>query len=232
VNILIIDGDKSIRETLGNKLRREGFNILFAGNNLDGLRLFYTECPDFIVIDAELSQIDNFAICERVRNIANTPIMVLFSGVLSEDVIVRGLAAGADTFLVKPVRLNEFVARVRAFLRLTQRSSYNAVTYTDGYLSVNTEQQAVYVRGTQIHVTQIEFKLLQLLIENAGRVVTHQELVDYVWGTNDHRTDIRYPRIFINHLRMKVEPDHKHPIYIATEHRIGYRFQKRSRDNV
>jgi len=229
MNILIIDHDQSVRKTLGDKLRDEGFNPLVAGNGLDGLRLFYSEFPDVIVLDATTLQAGVFTICRRIREVAKTPIILLSANAPTEEEVVRGLEAGADDYLVKPLRLNEFVARVQALLRRVHMTKRNNLRYTDGYLSVDTQQQAVYVGGNRIHFTATEFKLLHILIQNAGRVVTHRELLEQVWGPA-YITDTQYPRVYINHLRMKVEPDINHPIYIATEPRIGYRFEKRSID--
>ena len=229
MNILIVDHEQSMCKAVGDRLRDEGFNVLVAGNGLDGLRLFYNEFPDVVVLDATTLQGGVFTICRRIREVTRIPIILLSATMPTEEEVVRGLEAGADDYLVKPLRLNEFVARIQALLRRGQMTKRNNLRYTDGYLSVDTQQQAVYVGGNRIHFTAIEFKLLHLLIQNAGRVVTHRELLEQVWGPA-YITDIHYPRVYINHLRMKVEPDINHPIYIATEHRIGYRFEKRNSD--
>ena len=143
---------------------------------------------------------------------------------MTEEDIVEGLHAGADEYLIKPIRLNEFVARVNALLRRSQIIvTENQQGYNDGYLNVDLHRRHVYVDGRKIHLTPTEFKLLATLLENAGRVVTQRDLLEQVWG-REYINDIYYPRVYVSQLRRKVEPDPANPIYILTEHRIGYRF--------
>ncbi|MCC7208295.1 MAG: response regulator transcription factor [Anaerolineae bacterium] len=226
MKILVVDDEQVIRDALGRRLRREGYNVFLAGSGIEGLRLFHSEQPDLVVLDIVMPEMDGLTVCQRVREVAETPIMMLSANAITEEDIIRGLNAGADEYLVKPLRLNEFVARVQALLRRAQMTgNENASGYNDGYLSVDLRRRHVYVAGTKIHLTPTEFKLLAVLMENSGRVVTQRELLEQVWG-HEYVDDIYYPRVYISQLRRKIEPDAANPVYILTEHRVGYRFEK------
>lgn len=226
---LIVDDEQAIRDALGRKLHREGFEVVLAADGLEGLRTFHSEHPDLVILDIVMpGGMDGLTICQRIREIADTPIMMLSAQAITEDDIIEGLNAGADEYIIKPIRLNEFVARVSALLRRSQiTSSESQLGYNDGYLNVDLHRRHVYVDSRKIHLTPTEFKLLATLLENAGRVVTQRDLLEQVWG-REYINDIYYPRVYISQLRRKVEPDPANPIYILTEHRIGYRFEKQS----
>jgi two-component system, OmpR family, KDP operon response regulator KdpE len=228
MKILIIDDEQAIRDALGRKLRREGFSVFLAGSGIEGLRTFHAEKPDLVVLDIVMPEMDGLTVCERIREVAETPIMMLSANAITEEDVVRGLTAGADEYLVKPVRLNEFVARVRALLRRSQiASTDNSAAYNDGYMRVDLQRRHVYVASNKVHLTPTEFKLLMVLMDNAGRVVTQRELLEQVWGP-EYADDVYYPRVYISQLRRKIEPDAANPTYILTEHRVGYRFERQS----
>lgn len=228
MKILIVEDEQPIREALGRKLQREGFSVSLASNGLEGLRLFHAERPDLVVLDIVMPEMDGLTVVRRIREVSETPIMVLSAKAITEEDIVEGLMAGADEYLVKPVRLNEFVARVKALLRRAQMTSTEVEHgYEDGYLSVDLHRRQVRVNGEKRHLTPTEFKLLVVLMENAGRVVPQRELLEQVWG-REYIDDIYYPRVYVSQLRRKIEPDPGNPIYILTEHRVGYRFEKQN----
>ncbi|MBN1964009.1 MAG: response regulator transcription factor [Anaerolineae bacterium] len=228
MKVLIVDDEPAIREALGRKLRHEGFNVMLAPNGLEGLRIFHAEHPDLVVLDIVMPEMDGLTVVRRVREVAETPIMVLSAQAITEEDIVEGLSAGADEYLVKPIRLGEFVARVRALLRRSQMTSFGVDHgYDDGYLSVDFHRRQVRISGDKRHLTPTEFKLLVVLMENAGRVVPQRELLEQVWG-REYIDDIYYPRVYVSQLRRKIEPDPANPIYILTEHRVGYRFEKQN----
>ena len=225
--ILIIDDDGAVRDTLSRKLLREGFDVLAAKDGLEGLRVFHAEHPDLVVLDVVMPGMDGVTVCQRIREVADTPVLMLSAQALSEDAVVEGLNAGADEYLAKPVRLNEFVARVRALLRRAEISSpVENGGYDDGYLRVDTQRRHVYVKQEKVHLTPTEYKLLTVLLENAGRVVPQRELLEQVWGP-EYVDDVYYPRVYVSQLRRKIEADPANPLYILTEHRIGYRFERR-----
>lgn len=227
MKVLVIDDEQAIRDALGRKLRREGFGVTLCGDGLEGLRAFHSERPDLVVLDIVMpGGMDGLTLCRRIREVAETPIMMLSAQAITEDDIIEGLNAGADEYLIKPIRLNEFVARVQALLRRSQITAVETVqSYDDGYLSIDLHRRHVHVNGRKVHLTPTEFKLLAVLMENAGRVVTQRDLLEQVWG-REYIDDVYYPRVYISQLRRKVEPDPANPIYILTEHRVGYRFEK------
>ncbi len=228
MKILIVDDELPIRDALGRKLRREGFEVFLAGSGIDGLKLFHAERPDLVILDIVMPEMDGLTVCQRIREVADTPVLMLSAQAIREEDIIQGLNAGADEYLVKPIRLNEFVARVRALLRRSKTSGTETFKgYDDGFLKVDLQRRHVHVNGIKIHLTPTEFKLLVILMENAGRVVTQRDLLEQVWG-HEYVDDVYYPRVYIAQLRHKIEPDSSSPTYIQTEHRIGYRFEKRA----
>lgn len=230
MKILIVDDEQDIREAIGRKLRREGFDVVLCSDGLEGWKAFHTDRPDLVILDIIMpGGMDGLTVCRRIREIADTPVMMLSAQRITEENIIEGLNAGADEYLVKPVRLNEFVARVRALLRRAQIGTSDAdQNYDDGYLSVDLHRRQVYVKSRKVHLTPTEFKLLAVLIENAGRVVSQRDLLEQVWG-REYIDDVYYPRVYVSQLRRKVEQDPANPVYILTEHRIGYRFEKQTR---
>jgi two-component system, OmpR family, KDP operon response regulator KdpE len=226
--IVIVDDEQAIREALGRKLKRDGFDVLLYETGQDALRNFQNERPDLVVLDIVMPDgMDGLQVCRRIREVADTPVMMLSANAISEDDIIDGLNAGADEYLIKPVRLNEFAARVRALLRRAQVSTAaeQPQKYDDGYLMVDLQRRHVYVSGRKVHLTPTEFKLLAVLMENSGRVVQQTDLLEQVWG-REYLNDIYYPRVYVSQLRRKIERDAANPQYILTEHRIGYRFEK------
>ena len=189
--------------------------------------LFIQSDPTSLFLDIIMPDgMDGLTVCRRIREVADTPIMMLSAQAVTEDDIVDGLNAGADEYLAKPVRLNEFVARVSALLRRAQMTTIETdQRYDDGHLSIDLHRRQVYVNGKPEHLTPTEFKLLAVLMENAGRVVSQRDLLEQVWG-REYIDDVYYPRVYISQLRRKIERDAANPAYILTEHRVGYRFEK------
>jgi len=226
MKIMIVDDEQAIRDALGRKLRREGFDVVLCADGHAALNSFSSERPDLIILDIIMPEgVDGLTVCRRIRNVADTPIMMLSAQAITEEDIIEGLNAGADEYLIKPVRLNEFTARVNALLRRAQMSSSEADYYNDGYLTIDLHRRHVFVNGARVHLTPTEFKLLAVLLENSGRVVTQRELLDQVWG-HGYVDDIYYPRVYIAQIRRKLERDPSNPTYILTEHRVGYRFER------
>jgi two-component system, OmpR family, KDP operon response regulator KdpE len=227
MKVMIVDDEQAIRDALGRKLRREGFEVVLCRDGLEGLRSFHAERPDLVILDIIMPEgLDGLTVCRRIRDVADTPVMMLSAQAVTEEDVVDGLNAGADEYLIKPVRLNEFVARVNALLRRAQMSASDLDQhYDDGYLSIDLHRRQVHVVGRKVHLTPTEFKLLAVLMENSGRVVSQRDLLEQVWG-REYIDDVYYPRVYISQLRRKIERDAANPLYILTEHRIGYRFEK------
>jgi two-component system, OmpR family, KDP operon response regulator KdpE len=227
--ILIVDDEADIREAMGRKLRRESFEVVLRENGLEGLKAFHNEHPDLVLLDIVMpGEMDGLTTCRRIREISNTPIVMLSANAITENDVIEGLNAGADEYLIKPVRMNELVARLNAILRRVSLVETDADQgYDDGYLSVDLQKRHVHVESRKIHLTPTEFKLLAVLLENAGHVVKQRDLLEQVWG-KEYIDDIYYPRVYISQLRRKIEPDASNPVYILTEHRVGYRFEKQA----
>ncbi len=224
---MIVDDEQAIRDALSRKLKRDGYDVVVCQNGLDAIRAFHSEHPDLVILDIIMPDgLDGLTVCRRIREVSDTPVMMLSAQAITEEDIIEGLNAGADEYLAKPVRLNEFVARVAALLRRAQMAAPETEQrYDDGYLSIDLHRRQVYVKGAKVHLTPTEFKLLAVLMENAGRVVSQRDLLEQVWG-REYIDDVYYPRVYISQLRRKIERDAGAPVYILTEHRVGYRFEK------
>jgi two-component system KDP operon response regulator KdpE len=227
MKIMIVDDEQAIREALGRRLKRDGYDVSLCANGHEALAQFPEEAPDLVILDIIMPDgLDGLAVCRRIREVADTPIVMLSAQAITENDIIDGLHAGADEYLIKPIRLNEFAARIAAILRRAQLSASDSdQLYDDGHLRVDLHRRHVYVAGRKEHLTPTEFKLLAVLMENAGRVVHQKDLLEQVWG-REYINDIYYPRVYISQLRRKIERDAARPEYILTEHRIGYRFER------
>ncbi len=227
MKVMIVDDEPAIRDALGRKLKRDGFDTVLCRDGLEALRAFHSERPDLVILDIVMPEsMDGLTVCRRIREVADTPVMMLSAQAVTEDDIIEGLQCGADEYLIKPVRLNEFAARVQALLRRANMATNEAeLRYDDGYLSIDLHRRHVHVSNRKVHLTPTEFKLLAVLMENAGRVVPQRDLLEQVWG-REYMDDVYYPRVYISQLRRKIERDVTNPVYILTEHRIGYRFEK------
>jgi two-component system KDP operon response regulator KdpE len=225
MKVLIVDDEQVIGDALASRLKSDHLEVATRTNGRDALKSFEVWSPDLVVLDIVMpGDFDGLEVCRRIRDVSDVPIMMMSAQAITEADIVEGLMAGADEYLVKPVRMNEFSARVQALLR---RAAPTTADYDDGYLSIDPQRRHVRVQGKRVHLTPTEFKLLIVLLENAGRVVNQRDLLEQVWG-HEYIDDKYYPRVYISQLRRKVEPDASRPIYILTEHRIGYRFEKQN----
>ncbi|MFC2020918.1 response regulator transcription factor [Chloroflexota bacterium] len=227
--VLIIDDDLIFLRLVDRVLTQQGFEVLKAGGGQEGLRLLFAEKPDIVLLDVAMPKMDGWQTCQRIREIADLPIIMLTGKQKAEEDIVRGLDHGADEYLFKPVGNRELIARVRAvFRRIELPSSKEAkreITYGDDFLTVDIAERKIIVNGERVKLTPREFRLFALLVEKADRILTHRELLEKVWGW-EYTDDLDYVRIYISHLRQKIEPSPSLPKYIITEPGVGYSFQK------
>lgn len=226
--ILVVDDDPSLNELLAYNLSSLGFRVVTAKDGAEGLRTFFEERPDLVVLDVAMPKMDGYEVCARIRELSNVPIIMLTARGMEQDT-VRGLEAGADDYVTKPVRINEFAARVRAVLR---RASMEPVAsssfgYDDGYLAVDLAARRVTINGERIRLTPTEYKLLAELVAQKGKVVPFRHLLEVVWGY-EYIDDVDYLRVYIWHLRRKLERDPKNPEYIFNEMNTGYRFEPKT----
>lgn len=227
--ILAIDDDPVFLRLVDKVLTQQGFVVLQAAGGQEGLRMLFSEKPDVVILDVTMPRMDGWQTCQRIREIADVPIIMLTGKHKAEEDIVRGLDHGADEYLFKPVGNRELVARVKAVLRRIT-TPYSAegkreVIYADDYLTADIVERKITVNGERIKLTPREFRLFALLVERAGSIITHKELLEKVWGW-EYTDDLDYVRIYISHLRQKIEPNTSLPKYIITEPGVGYYFQK------
>ncbi len=203
--------------------------MLKASNGQEALRLLFDQRPDLVLLDVVMPRMDGWQTLDRIRDVSDKPIIMLTGKRRTEEDIVRGLDYGADDYLLKPVGNRELVARVRAALRRAElppsADAKREITYSDGFLTVDVAERKVIVNGERVKLTPREFRLFALLVENGGRILTHKQILDKVWGW-EYIDDLDYVRIYISHLRQKIEPDSVLPRYIITEPGVGYYFQK------
>ena len=224
---MIVDDDPALRQLVANTLRQEGYVPITAADGQEGLRQLYQAHPDLIVLDVIMPTMDGWTVCQRVREVSNVPIIMLTAQGDPEE-IVKGLDLGADDYLVKPFEMNVLLARVRANLRRAASEpaiAKKSVVYSDDRLMINLEEHRVTVNGEPVRLTPTEFNLLAHLVEAAPRIVPYRELLQNTWGF-EYIDDIDYLRVYIWHLRRKLEPNPKSPTYIINELGVGYRFER------
>jgi two-component system KDP operon response regulator KdpE len=219
--ILVIDDDQLTASLVSDKLTEAGYTVHTAFDGRDAHQ------PNLIVLDLLMPEMDGWTTCRRIREVSNVPIIILTTQGRPQD-IIRGLDEGADEYVTKPFDLSVLVARVRAVLRRVSlpagAGQKEEVAYSDDYLTFNPVDRRVVVSGELVKLTPTEYNLLALLIKNAGRVLPYTTLLERVWGW-EYIDDVDYLRVYIWHLRRKLEPDPKNPRYVLTEHGVGYRFE-------
>ncbi len=220
--ILVVDDERSIRRFLRASLSAHGFDVIEAENGKDALLQAANIQPDVIILDLGLPDLDGIEVTRQLREWNHAPIIIL-SVRDQEKEKIKALDAGADDYLTKPFGVGELIARIRVALRHAYHTEIEPV-FQVGQLRVDLSRRAVSVDGHEVSLTPNEFDLLKLLIQNAGKVITHRQLLHYVWG-NDYGTENHLLRVNISNLRHKLEPDPAQPIYILTESGIGYRLK-------
>ena len=219
-SILLVDDDRGIKTAVKQALVTHGYKMATASDGEEALEAFEREAPELILLDLVMPRCGGLEVCQRIRESSSTPIIVLsIKG--SESDIVSVLDLGADDYLVKPFRLAELLARVRAVLRRGGRSVLPQKVVC-GDLEIDTEQRSVYIKGRAVILTPIEYAVLAELANNVGRVMTIRMLLQRVWGSQ-YSDATGYVKGVIRRLRVKLEPDPAHPQYIITEPYLGYR---------
>lgn len=228
--ILVVDDEAAFLRMLSQILSRKGYEVITATDGREALRRWFTHRPDLLIIDVVVPKFDGWQILGRIREVSSVPIIMLTGKSKSEEDIVRGLDYGADDYLVKPVGSKELLARVQAVLRRSQLppvpDTAEKISYRDSHLTIDVDSHLVSIAGQRTRLSAKEFCLLSLLLANAGCVLTHKRLLEKVWGW-EYTNDIDHLRIYIWHLRRKIEPEPARPRYIITEPGTGYYFQKR-----
>lgn len=223
--VLVIEDEAPIRCFLRAFLESQGFRFLEACTGEEGLGLAASHQPDVILLDLGLPGMDGFDVIRRIRQWTTTPILVISARGKEQDKI-EALDAGADDYLIKPFSVGELAARMRVALRHRGGGQEKLEpVFRVGALSVDLAARRVRLAGAEVHLTPIEFKLLNFLVRHSGKVVTHRQLLKEVWGST-REDQAHYPRIYVHQLRHKIEPNPARPRFLRTETGIGYRLEE------
>ena len=237
VNVLLAEDEESFIDALVVGLSHEGFRVSVARDGLQALQLFDQVNPDVILLDLMLPKFSGIDVCRSIRSRSSVPIIMVTAKGSEIDTVVA-LEIGADDYVTKPYRLRELVARMRAVMRRSAaagrptsgpggppqaQAASDEKVWEAGDVRVDLDQRRVYVRGAEVQLRRKEFELLKLLVENAGRVLTRDVLIDRIWGT-DYIGDTKTLDVHIKRLRSRIELDPSNPVLITTVRGVGYRF--------
>jgi DNA-binding response OmpR family regulator len=221
--VLMVDDDPQLRVMLGYALRQDDFQVEEASSGEEALAILERLEPGVVLLDVLMPGLGGVETCRRMRERSSVPIIMLTALGRDED-IVAGLEAGADDYCTKPVSIVQLVARIRAQLRRRQMdaaSTVHSLSLVDGSLVVDTAARQAIVKGRAVDLSPREFDLLHRLAQSPGQVVSHEQLLEHVWGTTSPDY-LAHLRSYIKLLRQKVEPDPHHPQYIRSRARMGY----------
>lgn len=223
-HILVVDDEERMVRFIRLNLEYDGFHVSEAFNGIQAIEKIRSVLPDLVLLDVMLPDIDGFEVLRMIREISIVPVIML-TAKGEEDDRVRGLEMGADDYITKPFSPRELVSRVRAVLRRTEMAtgSTHGLIEVDERLKFDFDRREVWVEGQLVNLRPTEYRLLYHLVQNAGWVVTHDQLLTKVWGY-EYRDEPHYVRLYINYLRKKLEEDPANPKYILTERGVGYRF--------
>jgi len=230
--ILVVDDEERMVHFIRLNLEHDGFLVIDAFNGKEALRQLRGESPDLILLDVMMPGLDGFEVLQMIREVSKIPVLML-TAKGEEDDRIRGLELGADYYITKPFSPREMVSRVKAVLRRTESSSgsMHGVIEVDSRLKMDFDRREIWLEGKIVKLRPTEYRLLYHLVQNAGWVVTHDQILTQVWGY-EYRDEPHYVRLYINYLRKKLEEDPSSPKYILTERGVGYRFVDFRRENL
>jgi two-component system response regulator RegX3 len=226
VSVLLVEDEESFVDALTIGLNREGFDVAVARDGQQAITLFAKDTYDIVLLDLMLPKMSGLDVCRAIRSTSEVPIIIVSAKGEEVDMVLM-LEIGADDYVTKPYRLRELVARIRAVLR--RRESHENVMASDdeitlGPIRMDIDARRCYVNGEEIKLRKKEFALLRLLLENPGRVLTREVLIDRVWGS-DYVGDTKTLDVHIKRLRSLIEDDPKNPEHITTVRGVGYRYE-------
>ena len=221
--VLVVDDEPQIRRFLRLGLEDSGFSVLEAANAKAALRAAVAAQPALVVLDLGLPDAEGFEVLAQLRTWSRVPVIVL-SVRSREAEKLRAFDLGADDYVVKPFGMPELLARVRAALRRRVQAEAPEPVFRVGALDVDLALRVVRVNGAPVRLSPKQYQLLQILVTNAGKVVTHRQLLTAIWGAA-HRDDVQYLRVFVRKLRRRIEADAARPRYLMTELGVGYRLR-------
>jgi DNA-binding response OmpR family regulator len=222
--ILVVDDEERMVRFIHLNLEHDGFRVIEAFNGNQAINKARSNLPDLVLLDVMMPDLDGFEVLRVLREVSTVPVIMLTAKGEEED-RVRGLELGADDYITKPFSPRELVSRVRAVLRRTETatSPTHGLIQVDERLKIDFDRREVWVEDKLVKLRPTEYRLLYHLVQNAGWVITHDQLLAKVWGY-EYRDEPHYVRLYINYLRKKLEEDPTNPKYILTERGIGYRF--------
>jgi DNA-binding response OmpR family regulator len=229
--ILVVDDEERMVRFIRMNLEHDGFQVAEAHNGKEAIDKM-RDTPDLVLLDVMMPDIDGFEVLETIRQVSSVPIIML-TAKGEEDDRVRGLELGADDYITKPFSPRELVSRVKAVLRRTEGAtgSMHGLIEVDDRLKIDFDRREIWLEGKLVKLRPTEYRLLFHLVQNAGWVVSHDQLLQKVWGY-EYRDEPHYVRLYINYLRQKLEKDPADPKYILTERGVGYRFVDFRRDRA
>jgi DNA-binding response OmpR family regulator len=229
--ILVVDDEERMVRFIRLNLEHDGFLVSEAFTGKQAIQRLRDVSPDLILLDVMMPDLDGFEVLQMTREISNVPVIML-TAKGEEDDRIRGLELGADDYITKPFNPRELVSRVKAVLRRTEGASgsMHGLIEVDEHLKMDFDRREVWKDGKIVKLRPTEYRLLYHLVQNAGWVVSHDQLLAKVWGY-EYRDEPHYVRLYINYLREKLEDDPSNPRYILTERGVGYRFVDFRRQN-
>ncbi len=222
--ILAVDDEQRMVRFIQLNLEQDGFQVITAYNGKEALEQVRTQLPDLVLLDIMMPDINGFEVLKKIREVNNVPVIML-TAKGEEDDRIQGLELGADDYITKPFSPRELVSRIRAVLRRTKTFQEDQVDLikVDDRLTIDFSRREVWVDGEKVDLRPTEYRLLYHLVQNAGWVNTHEQLLSKVWGF-EYQDEPHYVRLYVNYLRKKLEEDPSNPKYILTERGVGYRF--------
>jgi DNA-binding response OmpR family regulator len=222
--ILVVDDEERMVRFIRLNLEHDGFRVTDAYNGTQAINKVRSSLPDLVLLDVMMPDLDGFEVLKIIREVSSVPVIML-TAKGEEDDRVRGLELGADDYITKPFSPRELVSRVKAVLRRTETptATMHGLIEVDEHLKLDFDRREVWLDDKLVKLRPTEYRLLYHLVQNAGWVVTHDQILTKVWGY-EYRDEPHYVRLYINYLRKKLEEDPANPKYILTERGIGYRF--------
>ena len=229
--ILVVDDEERMARFIRLNLEHDGFKVVEAYRGLQAVQALRDSIPDVVLLDVMLPDLDGFEVLRLIREISSVPVIML-TAKGEEDDRVRGLELGADDYVTKPFSPRELVSRVRAVLRRSETASSgpHEIVEVDDRLKIDFSRREIWIEGKLVKLRPTEYRLLYHLVQNAGWVMTYDQILSKVWGY-EYRDEPHYVRLYINYLRQKLEKDPANPKYILTERGVGYRFVDYHRKN-
>ncbi len=223
--VLVVDDDKTLVRLMREALSKANFEVLTASNGIDALQELYAKQPDLVLLDVMMPRMDGWETAQRIRQVNSVPIIMLTAKDEESDKL-KGFAVGADDYVTKPFSFAEIIARIHAVLGRARQApaEHKPKRYASGDLVIDTDSRRVTKAGQIVELTPTEYRLLATLAENSGRVLSHEQLLNKVWGY-EFGEDTGYVKRYIWYLRRKIEDDPRKPEHILTERGFGYVFQ-------